>query len=56
MNRKINSSLKMYSCNTNKNVKCNKRNCGSYCKYAKKNLINFVNKIINKIRGDYKYE
>lgn len=60
--------LKIYSCNVDKNIECNKRNCAIYhkdrcsCtntsryKYAKKTPINFIKKTINKIIGAYKYE
>lgn len=60
--------LKLYSCNVYKNEECNKKNC-KVChrdnygctnttkyKYAKKTLLNIIKKIINKIRGRYKYE
>mgnify|MGYP000033241543 FL=1 len=64
----IKAWLKIYSCDVNKNIECNKKNCaichedGYGCtnttqyKYAKKTLLNFIKKIINKIRGVYKYE
>lgn len=60
--------LKTYSCDVNKNTECNKKNCAIYhkdrygCtntlqyKYAKKTQLNFIKKIINKMRGAYKYE
>lgn len=60
--------LRAYSCNVAKNKECNKKNCAIYqedgygCtkttqyKYAKKTLLNFIKKIINKMRGVYKYE
>ena len=60
--------LRIYSCDVNKNKECNKKNCAIYhedrygCmhttqyKYAKKTLLNFIKKIINKMRGVYKYE
>ena len=60
--------LRVYSCNVKKNKECNKKNC-AVChedrygctntlqyKYAKKTILNFIKKIINKIRGVYKYE
>lgn len=62
MNKKIDVKLKMYSCDMNKNKNCKKIHCKNYCnhtlqyKYAKKNLLNFIKKSINKIRGEYKYE
>ncbi len=69
LNKKyIDTYLRLYSCNVKKNKKCNKRNCAKYhtdgygCnntsqyKYANKTLLNFIKKIINKIRGVYKYE
>ena len=69
LNKKyIDIYLRAYSCNVEKNKKCNKRNCAKYhadkfgCnntlqyKYANKTLLNFIKKIINKIRGVYKYE
>ena len=64
----IDAWLRVYSCNVTKNIKCNKRNCATChedrygCtnttkyKYAKKTPLNFLKKIINKIRGVYKYE
>ena len=64
----IKAWLKIYGCDVNKNIECNKKNCaichedGYGCtnttqyKYAKKILLNFIKKIINKIRGVYKYE
>lgn len=60
--------LKSYSCDVNKNKECSKKNCAichrdgygcidtSKYKYAKKTLLNFIKKIINKMRGVYKYE
>ena len=60
--------LRLYSCDVNKNKECNKKNCAicyedrygctntSKYKYAKKTLLNFIKKTINKIRGVYKYE
>lgn len=59
--------LRLYSCDVDKNKECNKKNCAIYhddrygCgnttqyKYAKKTLINLVKKIINRMRGAYKY-
>lgn len=60
--------LRLYSCNVKKNKECNKKNCAA-CKkdrygctntlqyrYANKTILNFIKKIINKIRGVYKYE
>lgn len=62
-NKRINISLKTYSCDVNKNINCNKRYCSkNFCtrttqfKYAKKTPLNFIKKIINKLRGVYKYE
>ena len=64
----IDTWLRVYSCDVDKNIKCNKKNCAIYCKdgygcanttqykYAKKTLLNFIKKIINKMRGAYKYE
>lgn len=58
---------RIYSCDVNKNIECNKKNCaichedGYGCtnttqyKYAKKTPLNFIKKIINKMRGAYKY-
>lgn len=61
--RCIESLINTYSCDTNKNDACNKRNCSKkYCnrttqyKYAKKTIINYIKKIINKMRNRYKYE
>lgn len=63
----IDTWLRVYSCDVDKNIKCNKRNCaicyedGYGCtnttqyKYAKKTLLNFIKRIINKMRGVYKY-
>lgn len=60
--------LRMYSCNLVKNIECNKKNCaiwhedGYGCtnttqyKYAKKTLLNFIKMIVNKVRGEYKYD
>lgn len=60
--------LRVYSCNVDKNKECNKKNCAichedvygctntTQYKYAKKTLLNFIKKIINKMRGAYKYE
>lgn len=60
--------LRLYSCDVNKNKECNKKNCAicykdkygctntTQYKYAKKTLLNFIKKIINKMRGAYKYE
>lgn len=69
MSRKyIDTYLRAYSCDVAKNIKCNKKNCaichkdGYGCnnttsyRYAKRTLLNFIKKIINKIRGAYKYE
>lgn len=59
---------RIYSCDVDKNIECNKKNCaicyedGYGCtnttqyKYAKKTPLNFIKKIINKMRGVYKYE
>lgn len=59
---------RIYSCDVNKNIECNKKNCAIYhedrysCtntlqyKYAKKTPLNFIKKIINKMMGVYKYE
>lgn len=55
--------LRAYSCDVDKDIACNKKNCaichedGYGCtnttqyKYAKKTLLNFIKKIINKMRG-----
>lgn len=63
----IDAILKIYSCDAEKNRGCNKKNCAIYqengygCtyttqyKYAKKTPLNFIKKIINKMRGAYKY-
>ncbi len=55
--------LELYSCDCNKNIKCKKNHCTkeecthtSQYKYAKKTLLNYIKKIINKIRGVYRYE
>lgn len=60
--------LRLYSCDVNKNKECNKKNCAicyedrygctntTQYKYANKTFLNFIKKIINKIRGVYKYE
>lgn len=60
--------LRLYSCDVNKNKECNKKNCAicngdnygctntSQYKYAKRTILNFIKKIINKIRGVYKYD
>ena len=52
----------LYTCNKNKNIKCRKKNCSKdYCthtthyRYAKKNIINYIKMILNKINGNYKY-
>lgn len=59
----IKTLLETYSCNIDKNKKCKKTYCicnGGECqrtleyKYAKRNIINFTKKIINKLRGVYK--
>ena len=68
MSRKyIDTCLRVYSCDVTKNIKCNKKNCAIYCKdeygctnttqykYAKKTLLNFIKKIINK-RKEYEHE
>lgn len=68
MNRKyIDTCLRVYSCDVAKNIKCNQKNCaichedGYGCKhtveykYAKKTPLNFIKKIINKMRGAYKH-
>ena len=56
----IEALMNTYSCNINKNIECNKRNCicndgpckrVSDFKYAKKTLLNYIKRIINKIRG-----
>ena len=64
----IDTWLRVYSCDVDKNIKCNKRNCAicykdeygctntTQYKYAKKTLLNFIKRIINKMRGVYKYE
>ena len=66
--RYIEAWLRAYSCDVEKNRECNKKNCTICCedrygctnttkyKYAKKTPLNFLKKIINKIRGVYKYE
>lgn len=63
MIRKLLIKSEFYSCDTRKNIRCNKRNCRKeFCtkttqyKYAKRTLLNYIKKIINKIRGKYKYE
>lgn len=52
--------LETYSCNINKNKKCNKRYCinnnrecsrTSDFKYAKRTPLNYIKRIINIIRG-----
>lgn len=52
-----------YSCNIKKNIKYKKIYCSEECcnktieyKYAKKTIINYIKKIINKIKGNYIYE
>lgn len=59
----FNSYLETYSCNIKKNIKCRKKNCSKNCctrttkyKYAKKTFWNYIKKIVNKLRGKYKYE
>ena len=64
----IDKWLRIYTCDVNKNKKCNKKNCavcyedGYGCtnttqyKYARKTPLNLIKKIINKMRGVYKYE
>ena len=59
--------LRLYSCDVDKNKECNKKNCAichndrygcsntTQYKYAKKTLINLAKKIINRMRGAYKY-
>lgn len=61
--KKINVLLDLYSCDINKNIECKKNNCDKvFCskttkyKYAKKTALNFIKKIINQMRGVYKYE
>ena len=63
LSKRINISLKTYSCDINKNANCNKKNCSKdFCtrttqfKYAKKTPLNLIKKLINKLRGEYKYE
>lgn len=69
MDRKyIDVWLRVYSCDVDKNIECNKKNCAichfdkygctntTQYRYAKKTPLNFVKKIINKTRGVYKYE
>lgn len=62
-NKNESKKMLLYSCNIKKNINCNKRNCSKeHCnkttkyKYARKTLINYIKKTINKIRGIYKYE
>ena len=66
-NKYIDIWLRVYVCDVDKNIECNKKNCAVYredrygCtnttqyKYAKKTVLNFIKKIINKMRGVYKY-
>ena len=58
----------LYSCDPKKNKGCSKMGCAYYylgkdiCKhtskykYAKKTPLNYIKKIINKMRGTYKYD
>ena len=64
----IDVCLRLYSCDVYKNKECLKTNCAickkdrygctntTQYKYAKKTPLNFIKKIINKIRGVYKYD
>lgn len=60
--KRIDNKLSLYKCNKEKNKYCKKTLCNLYCnctsqyKYAKKTLLNYIKKTINKIRGKYKYE
>lgn len=68
MNKYYIDSKLLYSCNHKKNIECPKKNCAylvedgygckhtSKYKYAKKTPLNFIKKIINKMRGTYKYD
>lgn len=68
MNKEYINAKLTYSCNHIKYKECPKTIC-AYCyedgygckhtskyKYAKKNPLNFIKKIINKMRGTYKYD
>ena len=58
---------RIYSCDVDKNIECNKKNCAIchedgygcytyiYYKYAKKTPLNLIKKIINRMRGAYKH-
>lgn len=58
--------LKIYSCKVERNVECIKSHCakekGYGCtnttqyKYAKRTPLNILKKLINQMRGEYKYE
>ena len=59
----IKTLIETYSCDINKNTECSKRNCicnNGPCKrvvefkYAKKTPLNYIKRIINKIRGVYR--
>lgn len=61
----IRGLLRTYTCDYENNKECKAKYCilnNGPCsrttkyKYAKKNVINYIKKIINKIRGRYKYE
>lgn len=60
--KQIDAILSLYKCDKQKNKHCKKTVCNLYCnhtsqyKYAKKTLANYIKKIINIIRGKYKYE
>lgn len=65
MNKYINTMFKIYKCDYKNNDVCKKTCCicnNGECshttqyKYAKKNVLNYIKKIINKLRGVYKYE
>lgn len=56
----IKALMNTYSCNTNKNTRCNKKNCicnNGPCKrviefkYAKRTPLNYIKRLINILRG-----
>lgn len=63
----IDKWLRIYSCDVYRNKECSKTNCAichgdrygctntTQYKYAKKTLLNFIKKTMNRMRGVYKY-
>lgn len=68
MNKDYLDYILLYTCNPKKNKACSKMGCATIYKgkdvcshtskyrYAKRTALNFIKKIINKIRGTYKYD